>query len=285
MVSAPDGSRATIDALQRSQLELFKRALSGYLQLGAGSSFEDFSSLNGKTYDFERFSWKIPGPARPHTLLTGVRLDALEQLMRRTIEEGVAGDYIEAGAHRGGAVIFMRAFLAVMRVPRRRVWVADSFEGIPKTRKPAGRKDIVDEWSDRWEVGLDVVRDNFMRYGLLDARVRFLKGFFIDTLPAAPIKRIAIMRLDSDSYESTMDALTHLYPKLSPGGYVIVDDHHLSGCVQAVLDYRKEKGITAPIRGVFRSAGHTAEEVFWQAETSRAGSKSARARKRKNVGA
>ena len=69
---------------------------------------------------------------------------------------------------------------------------------------------------------LETVKANFEKYGLLDAQVVFLKGWFKDTLPAAPIGKLAVMRLDGDMYESTMDALKSLYPELSPGGY---DDH------------------------------------------------------------
>ena len=74
-------------------------------------------------------------------------------------------------------------------------------------------------------VGADQVRANFDRYGLLDDQVRFLEGWFADTLPMAPIEQLAILRLDGDLYESTMDALVPLYEKVSPGGFVIVDDY------------------------------------------------------------
>lgn len=92
------------------------------------------------------------------------------------------------------------------------------------------------------------VRKNFERYGLLDGQVRFLKGWFRDTLPAAPIARLAVLRLDGDHYESTMDALNSLYPKLSPGGYVIVDDYHMmEGCDRAIMDFRRERAISDEI--------------------------------------
>ena len=250
---------------QQSYLALLKRALNGYLQLGGGSPFDEFCALNRDTYDLERYAWKIPDYARPHTLLTDIRLDTLETLMRTAIDNRVAGDFIEAGAHRGGATILMRAFLEIYGVRRRKVWVADSFEGIPQQRVAGAREDIVDQWTDRWVAGFDVVRDNFMRYGLLDDRVQFLKGYFVDTLPTAPIRSLALIRLDADSYVSTMDALTHLYPKLSPGGYVIIDDYHLRGCMEAVADYRRASQIVAPLQGVFREPDKSPREVFWQA--------------------
>jgi len=97
----------------------------------------------------------------------------------------------------------------------------------------------------------DAVRANFARYGLLDDRVRLLEGWFSDTLPDAPIDALSVLRLDGDLYESTMDALEHLEPRVSPGGFVIVDDHGgWEPCRAAVADYRGRHGITAPIHEV-----------------------------------
>jgi hypothetical protein len=97
------------------------------------------------------------------------------------------------------------------------------------------------------ESGLAHVRRNFTRYDLLDDQVKFLPGWFRDTLPKAPIKQLAVLRLDGDLYESTMDALVPLYPKLTPGGFVIIDDYNLSMCEKAVHDYRKKMGINEEI--------------------------------------
>ncbi len=100
---------------------------------------------------------------------------------------------------------------------------------------------------DHFAVGLDQVRMNFNAYGMLDDQVRFLKGWFKDTLPTAPIEKLAIMRLDGDYYESTMDGLTNLYDKLSPGGFVIVDDYGedtWTYCRKAVEDFRRARNIS-----------------------------------------
>jgi macrocin-O-methyltransferase TylF-like protien len=93
------------------------------------------------------------------------------------------------------------------------------------------------------------VRANFDGYRLLDERVRFLKGWFSETLPGATVDRLAVLRLDGDMYESTIDTLTHLYSKkLSGGGYVIVDEYGaLEPCWQAVHDYRGDQSITDKI--------------------------------------
>jgi len=113
------------------------------------------------------------------------------------------------------------------------VWVADSFRGLPQAE--SNRADDVEDalWTyDFLAVPIERVKANFARYGLLDEQVRFLPGWFEDTLPTAPISQIAVLRLDGDMYDSTMVALRSLYPKLSVGGYVIVDDYHAVPRVQ-----------------------------------------------------
>jgi len=107
-------------------------------------------------------------------------------------------------------------------------------------------------------VSLEDVRKNFERYELLDDQVQFLVGWFKDTLPSAPIDRLAVLRLDGDMYESTIQSLDALYPKLSPGGYCIIDDHHLPECRAAVADYRGRHKITDEIRRIDWAG------VYWQ---------------------
>ena len=96
-------------------------------------------------------------------------------------------------------------------------------------------------------VELDEVRRNFEAYEMLDSQVKFLKGWFKDTLPVAPIKSISVLRLDDDYYELTRDALTHLYDKVSVGGYIIVDDYGedlWTYCRKAVDEFRQARAIT-----------------------------------------
>jgi O-methyltransferase len=172
--------------------------------------------------------------------------------VERIIADRVPGDLIETGVWRGGASIFMRGILAAYGVTDRRVWVADSFEGLPKPdpRYAADAGDPHHTFKSLLAVSLDDVRANFEKYGLLDDQVRFLKGWFRDTLPLAPIERLAVLRLDGDMYGSTIEALEPLYPKLSRGGYLIVDDYALSGARKAVEDYRAANGITDPVNEI-----------------------------------
>jgi len=177
----------------------------------------------------------------------------------------VPGDFIETGVWRGGLPIFMRGFLLAHGDTERQVWVADSFEGLPK---PSGRyaADAGDKlWqSESLAVSLEEVKGNFAKYGLLDERVTFLKGFFSDTIPHAPIDRLALLRLDGDMYESTIVVLEHLYPRLSPGGYVIIDDYGMvPSCDLAVDDYRRSHAISEPMRFIIGVNDYRVG-VFWR---------------------
>lgn len=190
-------------------------------------------------------------PAEAETMVGLARLDMLQNAVRTVLAERVPGDLIETGTWRGGAAILMRAALRAYGDRSRRVWVADSFAGLPK---PDGRY-AADPGSWFWRsnavlaVPQATVEANFARYGLLDEQVRFLPGWFKDTLPQAPIERLALMRLDGDLYASTMDALQSLYPRLSPGGFAVIDDYGaLPECRQAVEDYRRGQGIAAPLQ-------------------------------------
>lgn len=254
-------------------------------------------------------------PKRAETMVGLRRLDNVQACVTDVIQRGVPGDLIETGVWRGGTTILMRGVLAAFGEEKRRVWVADSFQGLPTPNPAMYPADGVDPfeaglaaipsgraserltlpvapianidrraasrstWAQRrlhyprgcktapaagyepWNtplgtlerlvVSVDDVKANFAKYGLLDAQVEFLIGWFKDTLPTAPIDKLAVIRLDGDLYESTMDALTALYPKLSIGGWVIVDDYNcIDACRLAVTDFRDSHGITEELERV-----------------------------------
>jgi len=203
-------------------------------------------------------------PVHADTMIGLKRLQNIRYCVEDTINNGIEGDLIETGVWRGGATIYMRALLKAFQVTDKCVWVADSFEGLPRPNE----KFVHDRGDEHYlqdvlRVSLETVKKNFSKYGLLDDQVKFLKGWFSDTLPSAPIEKLSVLRLDGDMYESTMDALVHLYPKLSTGGYVIVDDWGaVKACREAVLDYRKQHGITTEIKNIDWAA------VFWQKDSN-----------------
>ena len=188
-------------------------------------------------------------PSRAISMIGLHRLNNIETCVAHILANNVPGDLIETGAWRGGAAIFMRALLAAHDVRDRTVWVADSFAGmpVPDPHKYPADAQLDLSGVDRLSVSLEEVQRNFKRYGLFDAQVRFVEGWFKDTLPQAPIERLAILRLDGDLYESTADALRYLYPRVSLGGCVIIDDNWVPACRKAVDDYRAEHGVTDEI--------------------------------------
>lgn len=191
-------------------------------------------------------------PYEAETMVGLKRLDNLEYCVRTVVEEGVPGDLLEAGVWRGGSAIFMRALLEVFKDETRTVWAADSFEGLPPPDPsvPADRGDK-HHLNSLLSVTLDDVRQNFAKYGLLDERTKFLKGWFAETLPDAPIQSLAVLRADGDMYASTMDILEPLYPKVSRGGFVVIDDYGaVPACKMAVDDYRAKHSITEPIHRI-----------------------------------
>jgi O-methyltransferase len=193
-------------------------------------------------------------PRLAHTMIGMKRMENLRSCVVSVVTEGIAGDLIETGVWRGGATIFMRGILKAYGVRNRKVWVADSFEGLPKPnpeKYPADAGDQHHTYNPVSAISLEEVKSNFEKYGLLDEQVCFLKGWFKDTLPKASIGELAVVRLDGDLYESTTDALTTLYPKLNAGGYLIVDDFHVvPGCRKAVEDYRAAHKIEEPIQEI-----------------------------------
>ena len=224
-------------------IDLLKRSITNFHNLGGDTPFEQFRCV--KHYDVPNGKWKIGPFARPVTLLSKSQLDLIESAVVRVERDKVPGDFIEAGIWRGGAVILMRAMLDAYRITDRRVFAADSFAGIPLNTKARG--DPVDKWVDRWAASLEDVKGNIRRFGLMDERIVFVVGFFADTLGSLSEERFALVRLDSDSYDSVETSLDHLYPRLSNGGILIIDDWHLAGCRQAVEDYRARHGIFDPV--------------------------------------
>ena len=194
-----------------------------------------------------RFVTALPPGAM--TMIGAVRLDNVEQCVTDVITNDVTGDLIETGVWRGGATILMRAVLKAYGVTDRCVYVADSFEGLPPPdaeRYPADEGLNLNEYP-ALAVSLEDVSANFERYDLLDDQVTFVKGWFRDTLPGLKGHTWSVIRLDGDLYESTTDALVNLYPGLSPGGWVIIDDYEIDACRKAVTDYRAANDITEEI--------------------------------------
>jgi hypothetical protein len=244
-------------------LQLIKNVLTNTIYEDVPLSFDSIPLMRGldvpSGYDAERRHEGLDWPSVAHTMVGMKRLDNVQRCLELVEREKVPGDFIETGVWRGGVCIFARAFMAAHGITDRRVWVADSFQGIPDVGGDGHPLDIrlqLHLGNDTLSVSMEKVKDNFRRYNLLDDQVRFLPGWFRDSLPTAAIERLAILRLDGDLYESTTDALSALYPRLSVGGFVIVDDYALRGCRQAIDDFRTRHGIRDEVVPIDRAAAY-----------------------------
>jgi Macrocin-O-methyltransferase (TylF) len=231
-------------------LNLLKRTLTNTI-------FESEPDIDDDEFRFtmQRVSHYVDSSAV--SMIPLARFDNIRNCIESILRSGIPGDLIETGAWRGGATIFMRGVLKAYDVSDRIVWVADSFEGLPapdpdlfplEAKVQSGP--VIQKSYHNLAVGLEEVKRNFLAYGLLDDQVRFLKGWFKDTLPNAPIGTLSLMRLDGDFYESTRDGLNSLYDRLSVGGYVIIDDYGEDSwtyCRKAVDEFRSERGIQDPL--------------------------------------
>lgn len=186
-------------------------------------------------------------PERAHTMIGLKRLSNIQYCFENVVKDGIEGDLIETGVWRGGATIFMKALVNLYQ-EKRKVYVADSFEGLPKPdpRYPVDKGDKHHTFH-QLAVDLPTVRNNFRKYGLLDRDVIFVKGFFEDTIPHLDIDKLSILRLDGDMFSSTIHVLEPLYDKLSVGGYVIIDDYNLKGAKSAVMKFRADRNISSKI--------------------------------------
>jgi hypothetical protein len=230
-----------IRGLRAAYLDLMRDSLIGRLNQDPALPA---SKVEGYKPEYREQGWDWPSKAP--SMIGARRMENVRRECERVIAEKVAGDFVETGVWRGGACIMMRAVLAAYDIKGRRVFAADSFEGFPP--QSAADKNFTVGGIPEFAVSLDEVKANFARYGFLDDQVVFLKGLFKDTLPKAPVRSIAVLRLDGDLYESTRDGLEHLYGKLSAGGTLIADDYFLfDGQRKAIDEFRSAHRITDPI--------------------------------------
>jgi len=273
------------DATPTMYLDLLKRCLLNliYEDPAVRFTWDDSDESTLDSFDRDKRCGGLDWPSQAHTMIGLRRLDNIETLVTNVLATGTRGDLIEAGVWRGGATIFMRGVLKAHGVTDRTVWVADAFaKRFPVTEREGAtaRSFVSPGWpeiravqsgaavaSEQFLARSDVlwagtsyeeVRERFARYGLLDDQVRFLRGWFRETLPSAPIERLALLRLDADLYDSTYDTLVTLYPRLSVGGYVIIDDYNaVLECREAVHDFLAATQTEARLQQIDTDA------VFW----------------------
>ena len=187
---------------------------------------------------------------QPYTMTSPERLYALIQAVRHVSSAGIEGDVVECGVWRGGSMMAAARTLLECRDDSRHLYLFDTFEGMsaPSSRDVGidgqgaaellGKQDKGDPMSAWCYAGLDEVQIAMSSTGYNPRRVHMVKGKVEDTIPSDAPAHIALLRLDTDWYESTRHELEHLYPRLSRGGVLIIDDYgHWAGCRQAVDEY------------------------------------------------
>jgi O-methyltransferase len=228
------------------------------------------SLLQEMAYDEAK---RVAGEDWPKFGLTMVgehRLDNIHDLFKRIIQDDVPGDFVECGVWRGGASMYAKAVVEAYAPRSRRVHLVDSFEGLPKSTTPTPVDN--DLWSrmDYLKVGKDDIADGFKKLGLLNGGVLFHKGYF--RYSAARLrdelhvdhKGIALLRMDGDMYESTMDILYNLYDLVPASGCVIVDDWTIPECRRAIEEFRTRNKVHDEVvsiddRAVFWCKSHARE--------------------------
>ncbi|KAL6072238.1 Macrocin O-methyltransferase [Balamuthia mandrillaris] len=222
--------------------------------------------------------WPITGVSMIGTL----RMNNIRELLERAEQENIPGDFMECGVWRGGASIFAQAVLSSANIDRH-VWLADSFRGLPP---PRTSKDTT-YWNEisylevpnlpllfrfvsntgptllppTQQVSMEEVIENFKAFGLYHPeRLHFCKGYFVDSLPHCHPSKIAVLRMDGDMYESTMDQLFNLYPLVSLGGFVIVDDWTIEYAREAVKDFWEWHGLLEEVTPVSIDR----YSIYWQ---------------------
>jgi Macrocin-O-methyltransferase (TylF) len=253
--------RPGADPLRTAYLELLKLCLcdlAGARTLSVsrtGDTRRSQSQVRSRELDDSELGLRVGGldwPFSGLTMIGLVRLDDLQACIESVVADGVEGDVIEAGSWRGGAAILARATLDTLGADERTVWVADSFRGLPAPDPGAFPKDRLLDLSqvDFLAVTVEEVRRYFARFGC-EHGVEFVEGYFNETLPTLRGRRWSVVRLDGDTYEATWVGLDSLYPGLSAGGYLIIDDYGLiPECHAAVHDFRREHEITEPIEKI-----------------------------------
>eukprot|EP01105_Mastigella_eilhardi_P002278 TRINITY_DN1278_c0_g1_i2.p1 TRINITY_DN1278_c0_g1~~TRINITY_DN1278_c0_g1_i2.p1 ORF type:complete len:327 (-),score=81.79 TRINITY_DN1278_c0_g1_i2:62-1042(-) len=235
--------RHYLDTVRDSLLGLTHRTTELSVAPNAGDRVVHALVLNDRV---EGKDWPVFGL----TMVGGRRMENIEWALRKVVGEGVPGDFMECGVWRGGASIFARAVLDTLGEDGRKVILADSFEGLPAPRTGNDKS----FWSqmEYLRVSLETVKQNVASYGMNPeaSNMQFCKGYFVDSLPVCQVNQLAVLRMDGDMYESTMDQLFNLYQKVSVGGVVIVDDYGLPECKRAINEFKTWHNMDEPLVAV-----------------------------------
>lgn len=206
--------------------------------------------------DFDTADQEVIRKVQPYTMTSLERIYALCHAVRYVVKNGIPGDMVECGVWRGGSMMAVAYTLMAMGDTTRNLYLFDTYEGmtepsekdINRNGRPARLK-----WQTRqtqnginhWcYASLEDVKQNMSLTGYPAERIHYVKGKVEETLPHPDIETIAVLRLDTDWYESTRAEMVHLFPRLTPGGILLLDDYgNWQGARQAVDEYLEENRV------------------------------------------
>ncbi len=202
---------------------------------------------------------------RPYTMTGVARIGALVDSVRYLVDRGIEGAFVECGVWRGGSVLAMIHTLQEMGAAHRDIYLYDTFEGMTEpTEHDISMFDgsALDEWKAAQQQGKRAwsalfapemfgesdIKKLLLATGYPADRLHFVRGPVEQTIPDTIPESIALLRLDTDWYESTLHELQHLYPRVSQAGALIIDDYgHWKGCRQAVDEYFGQTEVETPL--------------------------------------
>jgi O-methyltransferase len=203
--------------------------------------------------DYDAATVALFEAVKPYTLTSHERVNALRQAVSYVVRADIPGAIVECGVWRGGSMLAVARTLLELGRTDRDLFLFDTFESMP----PPGEHDV-DVWGTHASTFYDealahpgyayLPEEEIFRLlattGYPVERLHFVKGMVEATLPDAAPERIALCRLDTDWYESTAHEMTHLYPRIVPGGVLLVDDYgHFMGAKRAVDEYFEREGL------------------------------------------
>jgi hypothetical protein len=224
--------------------------------------YHDITSQRGngnKQYpsDFSVNEIELLAFVKGKTMTSQERLVSLIRAVDHLVNNKIEGDFVECGVWKGGSMMVAATRLLQLKDQDRKLFLFDTFEGMSEPDENDisavdNRKAIeLLEESDKMKgdnvwcySSLEEVQSNLKSTGYPFEKVTFIKGKVEDTLPEPSIKKIALLRLDTDWYESTRHELETLYDLLVPGGVLILDDYgHWEGCKKAVDEFISKRGL------------------------------------------
>ena len=187
--------------------------------------------------------WNLWSKISPYTLTSPERGYALYQGIHHLEQRGIEGDFVECGVYKGGSTMLAALTLLETKNTNRTLWLYDTYEGMPaptaEDRIASSGQPVQERWTQGWwKSPLEEVRQRVEATGYPKEKLEFVVGDVAHTLPTQKPEKIALLRLDTDWYESTKIELEVLYPLLAPGGILIIDDYgHFTGARKAVDEY------------------------------------------------